>query len=240
MHLVSSGCSFAYYQSKTWPYWLEQYFFQGSHSGMGSQGNGMISRKLLYSINNLLTSQHADPSDLFVAISWSGPFRGEMYRSTRFEFPQNYDHWEKNPDTFPHDDPGSWIIVNPHWSIEYSTKYYKHFFDEIQSLIITLEHILRVQNYLNLHNIKYLMVPYTTEVFPLIVKTHSSLKWLYDQINFNNFIPINGMLEWAKENYPELYTDPTDSHLTEKHNKIFVDEVMVPWINERYSLALTK
>lgn len=239
MDLITSGCSFAEYQSYTWPYWLDQYFNSGVHTGLGSQGNGLISRKILHSVYSALKKGH-NPNDLFVAISWSGPFRGEMYRAEKFQFEKNYDFWAQNPTVFPNKDSGNWVIVNPHWSVDYSTQYYKYYFDEVQSLIITLEHILRVQNYLKLHNIKYLMVPYTTEVFPEIVKTHTSLKWLYNQIDFNNFIPVNGMLEWCKENCGHLTVDPSDSHPTEEQYKIFVEQQIIPWIKNRYNIALTK
>ena len=55
--LITSGCSFSEpIIAKTWPLHLEKYLAPKNvnHLGLGSQGNGMISRKAIHAIHNAL------------------------------------------------------------------------------------------------------------------------------------------------------------------------------------------
>ena len=84
MQLITGGCSFSdllfFDKERTWPYWVEQKLQPDSvhHVGFSSQGNGLISRRVLYTVQRNLKE------DTLVCIMWSGPTRAEYYVDNNF------------------------------------------------------------------------------------------------------------------------------------------------------------
>ena len=79
MILITSACSFGETHSgecQTWPAHLNKILQPSlwTNCSMGSQGNGLISKKVIYQI-----SQHNDYDDILVGIMWSGVDRHEFY-----------------------------------------------------------------------------------------------------------------------------------------------------------------
>lgn len=192
---------------------------------MGCQGNGLISRGIIYEVHEQLKTHDSD--DLLVGVVWSGPDRHDFYLDpNRHEdsFNENIDGWMKNPTGFI-PDINNWVLLSHHWKMEYSKIWYQHFHSATGQRIATLENILRTQWFLEKHNIKYFMSTYTAEVIPEELQHEPSTAHLYEQIDFTSFLPINGIAEWV---------GVPNNHPTTEQHKEFTDEVIMPFIAARF------
>lgn len=234
-HLITGGCSYSFvntaYAHKTWAYWLEKDLgLNGSaeHTGLPAQGNGLISRRIIHAL--LKTLKHVNAEDLLVGIMWSGSNRHEVFLH---DPPGNCpdQSWE-NPTKFVKEGRGRWFLLNHHWDWDYSQNYYRYYHDRVGSLILTLEHILRVQWFLNLHKIKYFMCPFTLETLPPDLISHSDVVHLYDAIDFQKWLPVQGAYEWARDFSGIPFNDDDLSHLNSEQNLIFLNQVIKPFIKD--------
>lgn len=236
MTLITSGCSFSetITTAQTWPTVLEKYLAPKNvnHLGLGSQGNGMISRKAIHAIHNALKTTSS--KNLLVGIMWSSPSRHEQYVSGKVKFGRNIDNWMINPTSVVDNDQGGWVIYNSSWDIPQAKNYYRNMYDPIFSQIQTLEHVIRVQNYLKLHNIKYFMSTYTNEVFA--IKNNPNLDYLYEQINFDYFLPVEGCYEWARDVSRLPFNNPGDLHPTKHQHRLFTQQVILPFLKDKYNI----
>ena len=231
--LITSGCSFTDcdYVDK-WPVHLAKHLnVPLSNSGLESQGNGLISRKIIHQVTKALETIPAE--NLLVGVMWSGPDRHEFYLPG-VAFQSDVDICKENPTRISKETNNCWIILNHHWENDYVKKYYGTFHDDIGSLIYTYEHILRVQWFLKLHKIKYFMTTYTNSIFPLkkSVSIHSDTRDLYNQIDFDYFLPIDGQYEWAQQSDLPFGTVDT-FHPTVAHNKKFTNEIIIPFLTDK-------
>jgi len=198
---------------------------------MGSQGNGLISRSIIYEVNRLL-SEGIDNSDIIVSIMWSGPNRSEYYwdkkeRGFEWDNSVNHDSWMKNPTNFNLKDwDGGWVITNQYWKT--SETYYKYFYDDTYGQILTLEHVLRTQWFLEKHNIKYFMSKYMNETFKDINK--DACLHLKNQIDWTKFISRQGCYEWCKQTN-ENWINETEHPTTEGH-LAFTKQFIIPYIEQ--------
>ena len=237
--LVTAGCSFSecvnWYEqgnadNRTWPVWLAEKLSVPHYAeGLGSQGNGMISRRAMYRIEQLL-AQHA-PEDLLVGIMWSGRDRFEFYFQNPAKFPSNIDNWMQNPCSFVDGDPGGWVIVNPHWKHEHNAPWYRYYYNELASQIYTLEHVLNLQRYLELKNIRYFMSTNTGATFNKESQHNPNIQWMWDQINWDMFLPIIGEYEWV--NSTCAIPDVGNFHPRSEQHERFVNDVIWPWLEEK-------
>ena len=235
--LITSGCSFSEpIIAKTWPLHLERQLRPKNaiHTGLGCQGNGMISRKAIHAVHNALKT-HKPKNKMLVGIMWSGTSRHEQYSLEDPNFTHNIDQWMSNPTKVDPDEPGGWIIYNAHWKIPQARHYYKHMYDPVYAQILTLEHIIRTQNYLKLHNVDYFMSTYTDEV--LKMRDHANLDHLYEQIDFENFLPVEGEHEWARYHSGIPWTSP-DLHPSSQHHSAFAKKVILPFIKNKYNIDI--
>ena len=234
--LVTGGCSFSECISPwidTWPKHLSREMPSYNHisTAMGSQGNGLISRKIIYQSSELLKT--TDAKDILVGIMWSGPDRHDLYldytKSVNFDSPGYGNEYMENPTTVV-SGGGDWAILNHSWTNNYSLAYYGmlHYF--IGSCIYTLEHILRTQWFLKQHNIQYFMTTYTSEVFPWHVRTHIDTKHLYDQIDMSKFLPVSGEYEWCRDVSGLDFPVPNDNHPSSAQHKLFTEKVILPFL----------
>lgn len=231
MIFISSGCSFSECITKhidTWPRHLARELnCDHISTAMSSQGNGLISRKIIYQVSEILKCQPQE--DLLVGIMWSGPDRHEIYlENGHTDIKQ--DNWLENPTNVVTDK--KWSILNYHWKSKHSRTYYETFFDEIGQYVYTLEHILRTQWFLKLHNIKYFMTTYTGATLPSFLKSHSETKHLYEQIDFDNFLPVTGEFEWCKDFSNIDFPDPKDYHPGTEQHKAFTKMVILPFLKK--------
>lgn len=235
MILITSGCSFsetALPWIDTWPRHLASKLNVDTHisRGMSSQGNGLISRKVLYSIYDALKTYTAD--ELLVGIMWSGPARGDYLIEDLAQFPK------LNPSSFHSTceiptnvgEHKRWAILNPHWKHKLTNDYYRVNGHEFL-LYQTLEHILRLQWFLKLHNIKYFMSAYTTEV--LGDSNTDENNHLHEMIDFTQWLPIDGCYEWCRDHSGLPMPTPSDNHPSSEQHGIFTDRIIIPFLKEK-------
>lgn len=249
-HLIISGCSFSETQSthKSWPEWLVDYFPKTSltSKAMGSQGNGLISRSIIYEITRKM-SNGIQPEDMIVGVQWSGSDRMEFLVGdsqlaslnldrTRGVFDTNpdtnWDGWMENPTGFIPNEAKKWVITNLGWKL--AKDYYMKWHSTQFGSVMTLEHILRTQWFLERNNIKYFMTTMNSKVLlpDAGSGTDPTIRHLYDQIDFTKFLPIVGMQEWA---YGPDYE--FGIHPREHHYKEFADTIVMPFLREQYEIS---
>lgn len=230
---VSSGCSFSECISdgiNTWPVHIQNILKPKEHisKGMGSQGNGLIARSIIYEVDRLLR-QGVKNTDIVVGVMWSGYSRHEYYwdkqsRGGEWE-PMRHDGWMYNPTNFnPEDNSGGWIITNAHWKT--CKEYYKYYYDPIGGQINTLEHILRTQWFLEKNKIDYFMMKYMNEMFELY--NEIPCRHLQAQINWTKFVSRQGCYEWCREKN-ECYISE-NGHPTTNGHKDFTESLIIPYI----------
>jgi hypothetical protein len=130
----------------------------------------------------------------------------------------------------------NWQIINSHWNSNEVKMYYEYFHTSIFAMIMAIEHILRIQWYLEKLNIKYFMSTYVNIFADLDLINHSEIVYLYKQLDFSKFLPVNGCYEWLKDNYPIdglPQVDPRiDNHPLPFGYKKFSDDVILPFLNK--------
>jgi hypothetical protein len=70
-----------------------------------------------------------------------------------------------------------------------------------------------------------------SEVFSLEFINHPEVEYLYKQIDFDKFLPIDGQLEWCTK-----HTDlelPKNLHPSSEQNKKFTDEIIIPFLKQK-------
>jgi len=235
---VSSGCSFSECISphiQTWPRHTSNYIQPKQHisKGMGSQGNGLISRSIIYEVDRLL-NEGVKNTDIIVGVMWSGYSRSEYYWDTKSRGgewePLHNDGWMYNPTNFNKVDTcGNWIITNYAWKS--CKEYYKYYYDHVGGQINTLEHVLRTQWFLEKNKIDYFMMQYKNETFDLynaIPCLH-----LYNQVDWKRFVLRQGCHEWCKQKN-ENYIDNETQHPTTEAHKDFTESLIIPFIESNY------
>jgi hypothetical protein len=234
--LITGGCSFSECMyNATWPRHLEDALsvYRLASTAVGSQGNGLISRKIIYQVSKLLASRRAE--DLLVGIMWSGPDRHDYYIHDTNTAPivLKEDSAMKNPIRFIHKTEGSWTMISPGWRMPASVNYYANFHDSIGHYIYTLEHILRTQWFLKSMGVKYFMTTYTGEVLPDIVKTQTDTKHLYELVDTGAFLPVIGEYEWCRDYSGLEFPIPNDKHPSVEQHQAFTQQIILPFLKEK-------
>jgi hypothetical protein len=217
------------------------------YRGKGASGNGIISRTTIYEVNEALKEYKED--EILVGIMWSGAYRQELYYTKPdMNFHSVYSPLinGKNPASIGQG--YNFYKVMPYWEDELSKFYYKNIYDEIGSYMLTLENILRTQWYLKSKNIKYFMTTYYPAVFPSQeILNHPDIKYLYDMIDFDYFLPVKSEWNWCcdfqdpKTWYLEFKDHPTLSWMLDGSNphpntlqhKAFADKVIMPFLESK-------
>lgn len=218
MKLITSGCSFSLTDQnkkghfKTWPNYLsEELGMSLTSKSMGSQGNGLISRSIIYEV-----SQNLKWEEIKVGVMWSGTDRHEVFsKEPLFE---NISGWTENPTGFIPESK-HWEILNPHWKTYKSAVYYAHLHEQMFGWINTLEHILRTQWFLDKCGIPYFMTFIRDPEFP----DEKELEHLKDLVNWDKFLPIKSMSDCF-----DKMEGPGNHPSTEQHQQ-FVREVIIPF-----------
>ena len=228
-HLITSGCSFSDARTPyTWPLQLSSsYNISSYHTGLGSQGNGLIARKAIYAVHRALM-QGISPKEILVGIMWSGPDRQDFYVSQpRVDV---HDGYMQNPTTFTGSTP-RWVIVNHNWRNQYAKNWYANLHDTVGAQIYTYEHVLRTQWFLKLHKVPYFMTTYTGRVFESQHQVHTEISWLHDQIDWSKFLPIEGEYEWCRDHSGIKFPVDGDPHPGTAQHEKFVEKVVLPFID---------
>jgi hypothetical protein len=228
--LITGGCSFSECRSHagTWPRHLATALPDYDHisTAMGSQGNGLISRRIIYQVTETL--KHTAAENLLVGIMWSGPDRHDYYTQTP-PIVYKEDLWMENPTRFVSNGQGAWRMPA-------SANYYVNFHDQIAQYIYTLEHILRTQWFLQSQGVKYFMSTYTSAVLPEIAKTHNDTQHLYQLLNHDMFLPVAGEYEWCRDHSGLPFPMPNDPHPGVEQHQAFVNQIILPYLKERNAI----
>jgi len=228
MRLISSGCSFSDATSedpRTWPQWLSIALdVPLTHCGLPSAGNGIISRDLLFKLHN------HNYGDILVGVMWSGIDRKEKYGNNMEDWRDPADGWVTNPYKFNPDDTGAWTLLNAFWQNKMCRDYFRQA-NEIQHQIETLEHMLRVQWYLQANNIKYFFTNYKDAVFEFV--DHPACKHLYDMLDHSKFLP--SIYEFSlSQGTP--FTVPGDDHPSPKQQRFYTKRIILPFLRKEYGI----
>jgi len=134
----------------------------------------------------------------------------------------------------PKNDTGSWIVLAHHWKHVFNKPYYKIAYDDIYSIIQSLEHVLRVQNFLEKHNIKYFMSTYMDKKVSLgLGRTDKPVvEAMIEMIDWDKFLPVDGEYEWCKEYCYWEPEDKNDQHPPSYQHMEFVDNIILPYVKD--------
>ena len=232
--LITAGCSFTQYPNKdtSWSYHLSSHLgCETLYLGQGAAGNGIISRHVIF--QTLEALKKYKPNEILVGIMWSGANRYDFYNTNNVPHhhieigSENY----RNPVKINKDH--NFYILSTHWDDDSTKNYFANFYDEVGSYLYTIENILRVQWFLKLHSIPYFMTKFSKNVLPddgknQLIKNHSDIKYLYDQIDFTNFLNVNNCEDWARFESGLDFARPPDPHPSTEQHKAFTERVIIP------------
>ena len=224
--------------------------------------NALISRNVIYKVNELIKMNYKT-EDIIVGIIWTIPIIHERYISDG----KNDDYMGKSETGFTSvvDNVKNWRILS-HDSISSSEDcelYFKIIYNKLQSYVLSVEHILRTQWFLNKLGIKYFMTTYVDlffndknllkiydfsklteykrEGYRLNMTAFNEVDYLYAMIDMNQFLPIQSMLDWLQENYSVDGFDDSEKLIPNSfgHEK-FTTEVILPFLKNTYNLEPNK
>ena len=253
--LITSGCSFSECITisagrGTWPNHLVKMLPDYKHVSyaMGSQGNGLISRGIIYGVCEALKTHK--PEDILVGVMWSGSnrhdFRCENPNDLQFIQDKTDNGWIENPTSFVKYSAKNWVILNVNWTDQNNVEaetYYKMFHSDIGSSIYSIEHILRTQYFLKHHNIKYFFTDYVDQNIVLnFNKNHPEINYLYNLIDREHYLPVSSEFTWVLENtkFTHLWNDPKHKyweHPKSEMHKEFVEQIVYPWLQSKGYLS---
>lgn len=244
-HLVTSGCSFSKpgdftkgtsENPSTWPEHLSRILKadKSIHLGVSSNGQELISRKAIHTVNQLL--ENTDPNDILVGIMWSTVDRRQFY------IPNGYDKKyllepnpsPDNPHLWPDEDNyGKWHLQNAGFRNKFAANYYKNVYDITQSIINSYEHVLRTQWFLKLNNIKYFMSTINEHSFEGDWNNSSvQIDYLKNMMDWTKFLPAQ--LPWIKQNTPRCKDEYF--HPNQSQHQLYVEQVILPYLDQTYGI----
>ena len=241
--LITAGCSYSQVPNRdtAWPFHLNERLKPEKvyYLGQCAAGNGIISRKVIHALNEALETYK--PEEILVGILWSGYDRREVYSTKNLDSTIFHYGEEVYCNPLKVVDRSDYYIINTHWTDNLTVNFLKHAYIPEDSLMITLEHILRIQWYLKLQNIKYFMSEYDYDCLDTapvpygkgLIKNNKDLLLLYRQIDKKNWLPINNLYEWAKEESGFDFARPPDPHPSTEQHKAFTDRVIIPFLLDK-------
>ena len=219
--------------------------------------NALISRNVIYKVNELIKTHNTD--DIIVGIMWTIPMIHERYISDG----KNDDYMGKSENSLTSvvDDIKNWRTLNFEniSSSEDCELFFKIIYNKLQSYVISAEHILRTQWFLNRLGIRYFMTShldifhkeenylkmydiskltdYKRKSYALNILSYNEINYLYDMIDKKRFLPIYSMLDWVQENYPnDGFNDSEKLKPNGFANEKFTTEVIIPFLQKTYNM----
>ncbi len=206
--IITAGCSFTKYKWPTWSNFIS--WFEPEYNVVNVGASGSSNETIMRSVYNAV-NKWSDVEKVYVM--WSEPNRYEVVHNTldpsvKKDESVTYSRWDQDFD----------------WNTFYGGHYYKdkheyyvrHFQNERQNDIRTLERILFAQMYLEKNNIEYKMMCYKS-----IIIAHNKdymtngQKALYNKIDWTKFIfykEFCGLNEYTEDKWPEQFHKPHDEH----------------------------
>jgi len=260
--VVTGGCSFSKRadlpimteQEKTWTNAIEESFefpFH-YHTGEPASGNSLISRRVIYTLSNVLKIPNIKSDEIILSVMWSDPIRTDLFASHNETY--KWPHLTKNkgntePLRLGEGFDTSYNQENRNWGYlrsggfpskdgytykeyaEWMNTYYENFYTDEYSIINTFESILRVQSFCKLNKIKYVFHTmkniFTNKNGDFLHKQYKETEHLFEQIDFENFQFVNdydGLYEYAVENKLPFWDD--NLHVQWDGHKIYFNNVI--------------
>jgi hypothetical protein len=77
------------------------------------------------------------------------------------------------------------------------------------------------------------MTKYARDVLPesqqnIWMQDHSDIRYLYNQIDFSNFLNVNNCLDWARDESGFDFARPPDPHPSTEQHKAFTERIIIP------------
>ena len=245
-HLVTSGCSFSDYENpeSTWPLHFQDLtqdkYDKFHHLGACGQGEDYISRSVIYKVNELLKDNNSD--DIFVIVGWSGlQRRAILVNNETTKMHYRFKDWYPmgELETMKGVSIGSWQ--------DFDEEYLK-FLTEEQNIIISLEHMIRTQDFLRVNNVDYKFFGFTNLFANLdeedfltrgrgarIDKKYPNTSYLFDIMDWNKWWFHNefgGLADWVNENITDGFDGKgkNTGHPLANSQRLFTKEVVLKWI----------
>lgn len=238
--LITAGCSYSQVPNRdvTWPVHLNEYLKPEKvyYLGQGAAGNGIISRKVIHALTEALKTYR--PEEILVGIMWSGFNRRDIYSRKSLDttiIDYGTDVY-RNP--LKVIDDYDYYLINQNWDDNLTTFFSKYAYIEEDALMITLEHVLRTQWFLKLHNINYFMTEYDYDCFDIgpvkseLISSSKDLTFLSDQIDKSKWLPIRNMYDYACHVSKFDFARPKDPHPSTEQHKEMVETVLIPFLLE--------
>ena len=220
-------------------------------------GNALISRRVIYKVNELIKTHK--PEDIVVGIMWTIPDIHERYVNDI----KNDSYISKTETNLISvvDGIKNWRVLNFEniSSSEDCELYFKIIYNKLQSYVLSAEHILRTQWFLNRLGIRYFMTSYLDifhnkenylkmydfskltdykrKGYSLNILWYNEINYLYEMIDKKRFLPTHSMLDWLQENYPnDGFVDSEKLKPNGFANVKFTTEVIIPFLTNTYNL----
>tara|TARA_R110002096_G_scaffold97633_1_gene217538 strand:+ start:147 stop:1091 length:945 start_codon:yes stop_codon:yes gene_type:complete len=190
-----------------------------------------------------------------------------FYDSQDQNIKRHYHYNMANPVLLRNKNNPSHYILNSHWEDELTTTYFEHFVNPQKAIIETCEHILRTQWFLKDKGIKYFFTEYDFDVFhymgpnPSYIEyskdseciqwpetytreietqhlTDPEINYLYSAIDRDYFLPIEHMQKWVTDVSVHKHPNDTDPHPGTEQHKDFTEQVILPFLLEKYNIGL--
>lgn len=240
--LVTTGDSISNYPSGPWETWpkqiadiLECDAVYGGHAGAS---DGLIARYTMYHVLEALKTHKSE--EILVGVMWGIPDVVDIYNRT-FDIPHQPADIPRpnvrNPTSMLGEE--KFYLMHPFWNDEASTQWYEKYHDPIGARILALEHILRIQWFLEKYNITYFMAESATDsLIDTEYLSDPDIKFLHDQIDFSKFVNQDHKLtfhRWAvyESGIPLPY--PGDPHPSTEAHTLYVEKYIVPHL-KKYNL----
>jgi hypothetical protein len=243
-HLVTSGCSFSDIDNPeiTWPLHLQDLLhdkYNFYNLGACGQGEDYISRSIICKVNQLLKEYSSD--DIFVIVGWSGlQRRAILVNNDTTKMHYRFKDWKMGKSESMREVPiGSWQ--------DFDEEYLK-FFTEEQNIIISLEHMIRTQDFLKVNNVDYKFFGFTNLFANLdeenfltkgkgarIDKKYPNTSYLFDIMDWDKWWFYNefgGLADWVNNNVVDGFdgAGKNTGHPLANSQKLFTKEVVLEWI----------
>jgi hypothetical protein len=264
--LITSGCSLSdtmdydrtdnepWKNLKVWPIWVEEHFKPevAIHSGLGSTGNDLISKKAIYHCTQQLKKHNAE--DICLVVAWSRIDRnaklvekssllGNVFYNERnkqiSERPEKKNHtWVYQFSDYSNnvnENDTAWVYFNVWKYIKEVDYYYGYFQEHINMMENTLWNMLAVKSFCELHNIKYVWTTiddsYMEEQH---IHKHWSISHLYDSIKTCKGRMLQcSMAKYIKDtanNTDIQYVQNDGVHLGTLGHKMISEDIIIPYI----------
>lgn len=248
---ISAGCSCSsvpYFDGHhSWPKFLYENYFNhclATHVYKMGCGNGLISKSLLVQLNQALKTYK--PEEIFVAVMWSSTDRLEVFCKTvtdlnynsiesgpGYQNPQNIKTFQEHFPIDGNEEDRFYYMINPSFANDdFSKIYYKNFYDELGSKIQTLEHILRIQWFLENKHINYVFMSMDNSV--LINAEEQEIfdvSYLNDLLDKTNYIKKDLMSFCLESGLPMHYID--NIHPSGTQQIMFTEKYIIPHLIQK-------